>query len=137
MFRFLCTGLQPIKPKVKVASPQYLTLNKPGWVHCKVVSDPRAKVFWSKDRTWPEGDVLPKLEFVKFSNGSLFVRKALKSYEGEYFCNAVNSGGYSFRDVSVKVGGQRTYAPVYHFIETEKRPKFPVRISMRRTRSGA
>ena len=41
-----------------------------------------------------------------FSNGSLFVRKAKKSYEGDYYCTAVNSGGYESTDISVKVGGK-------------------------------
>ena len=102
------SGLQPIEPKLKKTSPQYLTLNKPGWVHFKVVSDPRAKLFWSKTRPWPDGEKLPSLEFVPFSNGSLYVRNAKKSYEDSYYCTAVNSGGYDFEDVDVKVGGKNT-----------------------------
>ena len=43
-----------------------------------------------------------------FSNGSLFVRKAKKSYEGDYYCTAVNSGGYESTDISVKVGGKNS-----------------------------
>jgi len=103
---YVHAGLQPIEPKVKKTSPQYLTLNKPGWVHFKVVSDPRAKLFWSKTRPWPDGEKLPSLEFVPFSNGSLYVRKAQKSYEDSYYCTAVNSGGFDFEDVDVKVGGE-------------------------------
>jgi len=105
---FFHAGLQPIEPKLKKTSPQYLTLNKPGWVHFKVVSDPRAKLFWSKMRPWPDGEKLPSLEFVPFSNGSLYMRKAKKSYEDSYYCTAVNSGGYDFEDVDVKVGGENT-----------------------------
>ena len=46
-----------------------------------------------------------------FSNGSLFVRKAKKSYEDSYYCTAVNSGGYEFEDVDVKVGGKDICKP--------------------------
>ena len=116
MIIYFHAGLQPIEPKVKKASPQYLTLNKPGWVHFKVVSDPRAKLFWSKTRPWPDGEKLPNLEFVPFSNGSLYVRKAKKSYEDSYYCTAVNSGGYDFEDVDVKVGGENILdATIGHF----------------------
>ena len=89
-----------------MASPQYLTVDKPGWVHCKVASDPRAKFFWSTASPWPNGERLDILEFVPFSNGSLFVRKAKKSYEADYYCVAVNSAGYKMQGISVKVGGQ-------------------------------
>lgn len=34
------------------------------------------------------------------------MRKAKKSYEDSYYCTAVNSGGYEFEDVDVKVGGE-------------------------------
>ena len=34
------------------------------------------------------------------------MRKAKKSYEGDYYCTAVNSGGYESTDISVKVGGK-------------------------------
>ena len=100
------TGLQPIKPKFKKNSPQYLTLNKPGWIHCKVVSDPRAKLFWTKTLQWPSGEHLSNLEFLPFSNGSLFVMKAKKSYEGDFYCTAVNSGGFKIQNITIKVGGK-------------------------------
>ena len=86
-------------------SPQYLIVNKPGWVHCQVLSDPRAKIFWSKTLQWPRGTKLNKLEFIEFSNGSLYVRKAQLRYEGTYYCTAANSGGFEFKSVQVKVGG--------------------------------
>ena len=106
LLTYFASGLQPIKPKSKTASDQYLTLNKAGWVHCSVAADPRAKFFWSKANPWPFGERLDEFEFVPFSNGSLFVRKAKKSYEGDYYCTAVNSGGYESTDISVKVGGK-------------------------------
>lgn len=37
------------------------------------------------------------------------MRKAKKSYEDSYYCTAVNSGGYDFEDVDVKVGGENTH----------------------------
>ena len=101
------TGLHPISPKFKRNSPQYLTLNKPGWIHCQVISDPRAKLFWTKTLPWPNGEHLPDLEFLPFSNGSLFVRKAKKSYEGDFYCTAVNSGGIKLQDITVKVAGKK------------------------------
>lgn len=100
------TGLQPIAPKFKVASLQYLTLDKAGWIHCKVASDPPAKFFWSKSNPWPFGDPLDKLEFVPFSNGSLFVTKAKKSYEGDFYCTAVNSARHKSEAINVKVKGK-------------------------------
>ena len=36
------------------------------------------------------------------------MRNARKSYEDSYYCTAVNSGGYDFEDVDVKVGGENT-----------------------------
>ena len=37
------------------------------------------------------------------------MRKAKKSYEDSYYCTAVNSGGYEFEDVDVKVGGKNDH----------------------------
>ena len=89
-----------------MASHQYLTLGKAGWVHCKVASDPRAKFFWSKSNPWPFGERFDSLEFVPFSNGSLFVRKAKKSYAGDFYCTAVNSGGRKPANIIIKVEGK-------------------------------
>lgn len=105
-FFFFVIGLQPIAPKFKMTSPQYLAVDKSGWIHCKVASDPPAKFFWSKSNPWPFGDRLDKLEFVPISNGSLFVRKAKKSYEGDFYCTAVNSGGRKSSSINIKVEGE-------------------------------
>ena len=100
------TGLQPIAPKFKMNNPQYLTLDEPGWIYCRVASDPSVKFFWSKQNPWPFGDRLNDLEFVPLLNGSLFVRRAKKTYEGDFYCTAVNSGGHKSSAINVKVKGE-------------------------------
>ncbi|XP_074622246.1 uncharacterized protein LOC141880636 [Acropora palmata] len=103
MFEVTTSGLQPIAPKFKMTNPQYLTLNEPGWIYCRVASDPSVKFFWSKLNPWPFGDRLNDLEFVPLLNGSLFVRRAKKTYEGDFYCTAVNSGGHKSSAINVKV----------------------------------
>lgn len=103
LFEVTKSGLQSIAPKFTMASLQYLTLNKPGWMYCKVASDPSVKFFWSKSNPWPFGERLDELEFVPLLNGSLFVRRAEKSYEGDFYCTAVNSGGHKSSAINIKV----------------------------------
>ncbi|KAK2570207.1 Adhesion G protein-coupled receptor B3 [Acropora cervicornis] len=109
MFEVTTSGLQPIAPKFKMTNPQYLTLDEPGWIYCRVASDPSVKFFWSKLNPWPFGDRLNDLEFVPLLNGSLFVRRAKKTYEGDIYCTAVNSGGHKSSAINTSVNSSALF----------------------------
>lgn len=94
-----------MSPKMTVKTT-YLTVNKPGWVHCKVIADPRAHIYWDRTRPYPSGQPLSKLDFLQWSNGSLYVRHARMSYTGRYYCSAANTADFIFKAVDIKVGSK-------------------------------
>lgn len=104
-FSLINLAISPISPKVTVTKT-YLTVNEPAWVHCKVIADPRAQIYWSKLRPWPSGVRLSKLDFLEWSNGSLYVRNARLSYAGRYYCSAANTADFVFGYFDIIVGSK-------------------------------
>ncbi|XP_048580125.1 uncharacterized protein LOC5504243 isoform X2 [Nematostella vectensis] len=105
LFELSQEGLSPLRPSISIEKIHYLAVDKPAWIDCKVIADPRAKVFWTKSRPWPnEQGQLSRLEFLEFSNGSLYVRRARMSYTGQYYCTAANSAAFDIGSFEIKVG---------------------------------
>ena len=96
------------------------------WLHCNASGDPKPKISWSKDVEG--GDKLDPNRFIQHPNGTLHIKKVLKSDRGRYYCIAANHAEMKQSKFSLVVQGKENFFFELDFLKLRKVPLLKVAI---------